>query len=542
MNLNFLFGNSMTSKNGFTLPLIVFCFFSIQINAQNIFQTKYYLADSIYYSTVKTIENSPGTYLNMFINGTISSPFSQIHLTRINSSGNLQSYKRHYYSVPGSIFSDYKLLPGGNMAICGQSSGMSGSLLLFDSSGSFLSGKIYTGGLSINLLSVTHTGNHHLLLSGGQNQPSNAVIIETDTSGNLLNESEFTINTHATTFRCGIELNNRERLFVGIVYSPTNSMYRTQIALLKTDSTGNPVWGLQCGDPAITFSPQNVFELSDGSIIVTGTMTPQGTPYPSAFIAKFSSGGHSLWVRKVVTPNTFYYKDACLKHNDEIAMTGFFMPSSGNEFAVIHISDSTGNLTSTKIISEQNYGLDGAAINSCSDGGLFIAASTPVGNGYYYRYLLKTDSLLNISCNAADITFSQAPVPVYDSLGYAMTSSAISVSNIPSSDLTETLPAPIEASVCDPNTIADLSFQQNKFSISLSENTLILFLQDTNFETAVVSVLDISGRIILEQAINTAKRNEEFRIGLPTLPGGMYLVRLRSESKFAAEKLFIGKN
>lgn len=82
-----------------------------------------------------------------------------------------------------------------------------------------------------------------------------------------------------------------------IVTGPALVDLQTDIALVRLDSSGNPIWGIVFGGPQDEY-PGDVIEAWDGTFIVVGTTDSFGE-YPGIFIADFSQGGELLWSRYI---------------------------------------------------------------------------------------------------------------------------------------------------------------------------------------------------------------------------------------------------
>lgn len=515
-------------------------FYFLNSSAQHIFQRKYYLPDSIYYSAVKTKERFDGKFVNMTIYSNLTFPSSQIHLTEMDQTGHVQWYKRYIDATPSSFYYDLDMLPAGELAVVGQTASSAATLVLFDSAANMTGAlAVFTSGTS-NFESVFHSNTHEFVMCGGLRQPDNAVVFVTDPTGNLIRENEYQINGKPTHFQEGLLLKNNNQLFAGQTYPVAGNSWRTQLALLVTDNSGNPVWGLQTGDTAYSIAPLAAFELYDLSIIVVSIYTTTvGGLSSFPVITKVSFDGHTQWSRKITSPDYLSISAAALIGQDRIIFTGFNLPTGLPESAVIAVCDTSGSVLFTKGVYESIFGVDGTDITACADSGILISASTPVGNGFYFRYFIKTDNAFNLHCNENTIQLSDTPIASYDSIGYNQFTSTYSINQIPLSNFQYTLENPIETDACDPSDISVTPIPTNNLIVYVKEKQLALNFTMSDPDVLLFELFDLSGRKLQEQSIFVSKGTPQIKLPLTNLTSGIYLGTLRSAKNYFAAKLLI---
>lgn len=518
----------------------LFTLYYLNASSQHIFQRKYYLPDSIYYSAVKTKERFDGKFVNMTIYSNLTFPSSQIHLTEIDQAGRLQWYKRYNDLTQYSFYNDLDMLPGGELAVVGQTAGSAATLVLFDSSANITGASaLFTSGTS-NFESIFHSNTNEFVMCGGLRQPDNAVVFVTDPSGNLIRENEYQVNGKPTHFQEGLLLKNNNHLFAGQTYPETGNNWKSQLALMVTDNSGNPVWGLQTGDTAYSISPLVAFELYDLSIVVVSIYTTTvGGLSTFPVITKLSFDGHTQWARKITSPDFLSITSAALVGQDKIVLTGFNLPSGTPESAVIAVCDTSGSVLFTKGVYENIFGVDGKDITACADSGILISASTPVGNGFYFRYLIKTDNAFNFHCNENTIQLSDTPIASYDSIGYNQFTSTYTINQIPLSNFQFTLENPIETDACDPSDISVLPISTNNLIAYVKEKNLALNFTMSHPDVLLFELFDLSGRKIQEQSIFVSEGASQIKLPLTNLTSGIYMVTLHSAKNYFAAKLII---
>lgn len=517
---------------------LLFCFLSASLFSQTIFQKKFLIPDSVYYSAVKTTERADGNFLNMTIYSPPFSPLNQIHLVETNSLGRVNWYKRYADMTSGVFYNDMDLLPTGQIAVVGETAGSAATMVLFDSSAAMVYAYSYTPGINAYFRSIFHTNSLSYVMCGAEYIPAHAVVVETDYFGNVIRGNDYQVNNNPTNFIQGILLKNDNRLFVGQTYPASGNSTRTQLALLQTDGGGNVVWGLQTGDTSLSFSPQTAFELSDKSIVVAGTCTGGGPTYTSfPFLAKISSEGHSEWIRKIKSPDNFYMMDAIAMADDRIVLTGYNLPSSGFERAVICECDTAGHVVSTSLYHESLFGIDGMDLTTCTDGGVLMTGFTPQGTGYYYHYLLKTDNLLNASCNETPYTFMDSSFALYDSTGYSQFTSNVVTGVIPMSNFQFAQFTASELDACDPTAVQEKAPPVSELSVNVSQNTFILNFSELKSENEEVRIVDMIGRSVFQQTFFTNAGMNRLLIPLQDLEKGIYLVSLETTENHRSAKV-----
>ena len=511
---------------------------AIQAFAQNTFQRKHYIPDSIYYSAVKTKERFDGKFVNMTVYGNLTFPSSQIHLTEMDQTGHVQWYKRYIDATPSSFYYDLDMLPAGELAVVGQTAGSAATLVLFDSAANMTSAlAVFTSGTS-NFESVFHSNTHEFVMCGGLRQPDNAVVFVTDPTGNLIRENEYQINGKPTHFQEGLLLKNNNQLFAGQTYPVAGNSWRTQLALLVTDNSGNPVWGLQTGDTAYSIAPLAAFELYDLSIIVVSIYTTTvGGLSSFPVITKVSFDGHTQWSRKITSPDYLSISAAALVGQDRIVLTGFNLPTGLPESAVIAVCDTSGSVLFTKGVYESIFGVDGTDITACADSGILITASTPVGNGFNYHYFIKTDSAFNVYCNDNLMQLTDSPISGYDSSGFSQPTSGFTINIIPLSNFQFVQENPIEIEACDPSEIAETKPALPTFNANIIHDHLILDLK--NFESELFECLlyDLSGKMIDNFSFINAERTCRKVFPVIHLASGIYIAVLKSDHAYLSTKI-----
>lgn len=520
--------------------LTLFTFYFLNSSSQHVFQRKYYLPDSIYYSAVKTKERLDGKFVNMTIYGNLTFPSSQIHLTEMNQTGHVQWYKRYNDATPSSFYYDLDMLPAGELAVVGQTAGSAATLVLFDSAANMTGAIAVLSNGTSNFESIFHSNTNEYVMCGGMRQPDNAIVYVTDPSGNLIRENQYQINGKPTHFQEGLLLKNNNQLFAGQTYPESGSNWKTQLALMVTDNSGNPVWGMQTGDTAYSIAPLAAFELYDLSIIVVSvyTTTVGGlTSFP--VITKLSFDGHTQWSRKITSPDFLSITAAALVGQDRIVLTGFNLPTGIPESAVIAVCDTSGSVLFTKGVYENIFGLDGVDITACADSGIFVTASTPVGNGFNYRYLIKTDSAFNVHCNENTIQLTDSPISGYDSIGFSQPTSAILTNIIPLSNFQYVQENPIEMDACDPSEISESNFLPSRMLVNMNQDVLSLEFTINHPDALQFSLFDLSGRKIQEQAISAPQGTTHMKLPIRKLSAGMYLATLYSEKYYFSSKFLL---
>ena len=196
--------------------LILFTGIVVHAQAQNKFQRKYLVRDSIYYSMLKSVELNNGSFLTLTSHNNLGATAPQLHVMNCFPNGTTNWYKKHD-CVGFMDFTDFTLHSNNQIGVSGVYNFSDPVYILLDSSGNILSTTEYTFSSYASFNGIFSNGSNHNVMMGYLSQFNKGIIVETDLSGNVHRADEYEINNHPVVFNTGLLLRNDNRLFTGPV-------------------------------------------------------------------------------------------------------------------------------------------------------------------------------------------------------------------------------------------------------------------------------------------------------------------------------------
>ncbi|MFN8143273.1 MAG: T9SS type A sorting domain-containing protein [Bacteroidia bacterium] len=508
--------------------LILFTGIVVRAQAQNKFQRKYLVRDSIYYSMLKSVELNNGSFLTLTSYNNLGATAPQLHVMNCFPNGTTNWYKKHD-CVGFMDFTDFTLHSNNQIGVSGVYNFSDPVYILLDSSGNILSTTEYTFSSYASFNGIFSNGSNHNVMMGYLSQFNKGIIVETDLSGNVHRADEYEINNHPVVFNTGLLLRNDNRLFTGPVSMNLGTHQRNQVGVLVTDPSGNPLWALQTGDSSFTMSTLSAMELPDQSILIAGVATQQVPFFASyPYLIKVNPNGSSAWMNVYQTSDIFTMYSATVAMNSNIVLTGYNLPSSGPETTFTCILDSGGHVLFTPSYSEPVFGLDGIDATACSDGSILITAKTPDGNGFNSTYLLKTDSTFHGACNESSLNVSELNLITYDSTGFTQQTSNVSAAAFSLNNFSSSMITPIESDPCLPNGLDELKENSSSLHAYVENDILYIHYSGINSGKVDFTLYDLSGKQLqsFSDQSQSGENSFEKEIGHPTK--GIYFLQCNS--------------
>lgn len=163
--------------------------------------------------------------------------------------------------------------------------------------------------------------------------------------------------------------------------------------LIRTDYNGDILWTKTYGSTA-NEKAYSIQQTTDGGYIIAGYNEPRIN------LIRTDSIGNLLWTKKYYAP----FGDDVLGYSVQQTMEGGYIISGvivtgfgqGPSYIYLIKTDSTGNLTWTKIFDGASY-LGQSSTQQTTDGGYIITGSAVIsGSGDEDFYLIKTDTIGNL--------------------------------------------------------------------------------------------------------------------------------------------------
>ncbi len=175
------------------------------------------------------------------------------------------------------------------------------------------------------------------------------------------------------------------------------SNYYEDVYLIKTDSLGDSIWTQTYGGWDWEFG-RCVKQTPDSGYILTGETWSFGAGWSDIYLIKTDFKGDTIWTRT--------FGDSAVDRGYSVVHTldggyvvaGYLQRFPGGYYdAYLVKTDSLGNMVWEKTYGESNWD-EGYSVAQTADAGFIVTGSTQsFGSGYYDVYLIKTDSLGNVT-------------------------------------------------------------------------------------------------------------------------------------------------
>ncbi|HOZ81959.1 MAG TPA: T9SS type A sorting domain-containing protein [Bacteroidia bacterium] len=370
-----------------------------------------------------------------------------------------------------------------------------------------------------------------LLASVGGTAGSNTVLAKFSVAGTMLWQSSFGGYLYGSDVA---ELSNGDLILIGSVGGFGAGLIDDYI--MKTSSSGTLIWSKAIGEINNDGSYSLNILPNDG-FITTGNTWNNAIGQSDAKIIKYDSDGNLIWSKNIgESGRRFISQSGCLTHdNGFAAVICDVAPSSASKMTIVKI-DSTGNILWSK-----NYG--GAdednsfAVKNTTDNGFIIAGyATSFGVGGKDIYIVKTDSIGNSGCSTTQFTNtpSSANWP--------------GIVNIFSPTIGSPFPILNQIMVSTPSIAADV-FICGDTTVSIKENSNLIYQLSPNptngqftisfdklIPTGKVNIYNAVGEIVGCEVINNESQK---LINLRNISAGVYFVNVLNGEASYRKKLIV---
>lgn len=286
--------------------------------------------------------------------------------------------------------------------------------------------------------------------------------------------------------------------------------------IIKTDSLGNILWNRLIGESGTGSHIYSIIQISDGSFLLAGEITPTGTGNYDMYIVKLSSNGTIIWTRTVAAAGYDMAYSIIQTADGGFVLGGYTnsFGSGGYDMYIVKLN-SNGTLLWSKTAG--GAGDEQAlTIIKTTDGGFITAGFTSsFGTGGKDMYIVKFDAAGNTCGNTTEPSGSSGASGTATSPAFtvviqnpsATTASPILGSGGILSTICGTLP-PIPPTLVSPPNGSNNQLSTVRFIWNKSNNAISYRLQialDSSFTNLVVNDSTLADSTIVVTNLTTNK-------------------------------------
>jgi hypothetical protein len=484
------------------------------------------------------------------------------------------------------------LIEGGTTSSDGDVNGFHGTgdiwIIRIDSIGNLIWQRCFGGSGSESLGRIIKTANGRFIIAGGTTSNNGDVrgnhnsgtfdgwIAEFDSSGNIIRQKCF--GGSGNDGFDGLILTNDGGYIAGGITSSTDGDLNGSLNhgggdmwVVKLDSSWNIVWQ-QCFGGSQQESAAKIISVKDNYIIYGYTNSNDGNISSSHgdydyWLVKLDSVGNLIWEKTYGGSNSDfcfwnilnYWDSGYILGGTTESMDGDVIGNHGSiDYWVLRV-DSLGN-----ILWKKCYGGSGGerlnGIDLDTDGGIILAGISNSGSGdvsgihFGWQcipypcedfWVVKIDSLGNLKwqkCLGGTDGDEAYGIKATNDFGYLAVGTGFSIDgDAAGSNYHGNSDAWVVKLASLPDAISTSSNPITDFAChytSLSHSVSISFYEDKN-ETAQFELLDITGRILLQQSFETTNGFNKQLIETANLSTGVYLVRLLTLAGIVSKKMIV---
>ena len=486
--------------------LLLFLIIPVFSNAQIAFQKAYYQM-SLYQSLTKPTSDDGYIMSGQCYSSTTN---EDAFLMKLNAFGDTLWTKS--YAHPG--YDDGKNViqanDGGFFMVA------SSYVLKTDSIGQPLWSRSFYSQFDANVFCAVESTNGDLIIAGrvyfSAPNPEQLLIAKLDSNGNLLFAKSF--GAFHSFSPSSIHITNDNGYIISgqsDYVGPNNDG-----VLIKTDSSGNPLWTRKYGSNQADWFNYAI-QLNDGSFMAIGASVSNY----GIFLVKADTSGNLLWAKTYkINPFSSYNLGYMINKTSDNNLV-FCGKTSGGETPLLGKIDTSGS-----VIWVKGYRPVIASVNACFNSVFETSDLGLIASGYFapsssgYLYLIKTDSAGNSNCFVNNYSLTVMPLISKDSsFIYTTTNSNITNLTVQAECFCDTsntlcIGTGLEAF----HSVSSINVSPNPFSnkLDISMGSEMLYK---------IILYDISGRNLLQRKFtNSVSLNTE------QLAKGLYLYEVRGKN------------
>jgi hypothetical protein len=248
--------------------------------------------------------------------------------------------------------------------------------------------RIYGGGGADAANSIASSRDGGYILTGyyGLNR---LLLLKVDADGGLQWSNKFTAGSRVQG-KSVVATRDSGYVVAGFVDGPTRDIY-----LLKTDAFGKKLWAKQFGSGQSGYDEEadQVIELPDGSLVITGVQKKPGDTRGNLILIKTDASGNQVYFKSIGNPQQSeeWGHSVCLAPNGDLLVTGEIQAAIGSVNKNLYLLrfNANGDTLWTRQINPSNLATNstnvGYSIKATSDGGYLIAGYAD-GKGLVMRF------------------------------------------------------------------------------------------------------------------------------------------------------------
>ncbi|MCY7411125.1 MAG: T9SS type A sorting domain-containing protein, partial [Chitinophagales bacterium] len=330
-----------------------------------------------------------------------------------------------------------------------------------------------------------------------------------------------------------------------------------QCFLLKTDVDGNKVFLKTYGDTLQHTTGYGLAIALDGNYVVTGSSTLNQNSfqdYPDEFLMKTNTDGDTLWCRSYAGTNIEGSENGSSvvvapDGSFAVGVATFSYPSVGyvpNKHCVLK-TDKDGHMQFMRAYNSGGSHYPYLTASKGSDGYVLSGFSNFYTPQHFSAMLIKLDTGFHSGCNEIDetdlTTESHMPVTIHEPAVFS-SSGGILINSTPEDDFVlddTTLCFSSLDSCLIINQVNELEYLSGGVSVypNPANEFLNVVINVNEKSNCIISIIDLSGRIIFNEEINLITGNNSFSFPIAEIADGTFFMRIISEKETEVKKIII---
>lgn len=440
-------------------------------------------------------------------------------LLKTDSIGNLSWYKTFDTITPADeLFSIQETPDSGYFIACSQSM----YVIRTDKNGDTIWTKKLEDGQGNTIASdVSHTSDGDYVIAGSNhNNPGdeNILLVKMNINGDTVWTKS--IDNHEND-RASSVLQSNDGGFVITGFSSlflnSDSSY---IFLLKTDSSGNPLWEKSYVVSGDDYSSA-LQETYDGGFIITGQSFNFTTSY--GIILKTDASGNLIWNKAIENVGVYSVSETIDSGNVFAGFTSTVIPGS----VFLLKTNANGDTVWSKV-----YGgiveCGGESVQQTFDGGYIVSGFTN-GNGVggFDILLIKSDDNGNSGCNEINSSVSISSLPIQVS-SIVPTVSSANLSVV--SSFVEETHTITDTTLCFSDAVSEISNPKSELLLSPNPASTFISVLTTDNSIHSIEIYNTFGEKVAAVSPLSPVRGVLVEADIHALPAGMYFLKVVNES------------